>query len=402
MNDTKNRKISSVICEYNPFHNGHEYMLRKMREGGATHIIACMSGNFTQRGEAAVFDKYTRAKAALSCGADLVIELPVSFACSWAERFALGGVSLIDSFGCVDEIAFGSECGDIKLLKTAACAISDDRMKTVLKKYLDTGMTFAAARQKSVEEIYGKELSVVLSSPNDILGIEYIKALQQIGSTIKPYTIMRTGTAHDSIETNGTITSAMHIREMNTAGENYTDYIPEKAARIYSQAKNLPPKQGRMAKLEAAILYKLRMMSKNELADVPEVGEGLENRIYEAVRKSTSLHELIFNIKSKRYTHARIRRIIMYAFLGIGKTNMQTLPQYIKILGFNDKGREILKFAGNTVKLPLVVRYADSYHLSDSAKAMYEIECRCDDIYALSGETADICGRNCTSPIIIL
>ncbi|MBQ8132793.1 MAG: nucleotidyltransferase [Clostridia bacterium] len=402
MNGTEKKKISAVICEYNPFHNGHEFMLRKMREDGATHIVACMSGNFTQRGEAAVFDKYTRAGAALSCGADLVMELPVSFACSWAERFAFGGVYLLDALGCVDEIAFGSECGDISKLKTAACAVNDDSMKTVLKQYLDKGMTFAAARQKAVEKIYGQELSEVLSSPNNILGIEYIKALQQIGSKIQPHTILRTGTAHDSTKINGTMTSAGHIRQMITEKKDYTAYIPETAAKLYSETENLPPKEGRMAKLEGAMLYRLRTMNKKEFAELPEVGEGLENRIYEAVRKSTNLNELIDYIKTKRYTHARIRRIIMYASLGFKKNNLQPLPQYMKVLGLNDKGREILKAAKNTAKLSLVMKYADVHSLSDSAKEMYDFESRCDDVYALSGEKTDICGRNCTSPIIIL
>lgn len=400
MNGTEIMKISSVICEYNPFHNGHEYMLRKMREGGATHIIACMSGNFTQRGTPAIYDKYTRTRAALAGGADLVAELPVSFACSGAERFASGGVSILNAFGCVDEIVFGSECGNTDILKKLAAAVEDREVSAEIQKYLSTGMTFAAARQKAVEAIYGSDTAEILSEPNNILGVEYIKALNRLGSNIIPSALLRKGADHDSEEIVDGYAGAKYIRSMIECGESTENLMPSYAAEIFGKAENRPPKGGRMSKLEVALMYRLRMMTEEKLAEIPEVGEGLENRIYSAARKGKSLEEIICGIKSKRYTRARIMRILMYALLGITKADMLPTPQYIRILGFNERGREILRAAKKTAVLPIVTKYSDVQRLNTEAQEMFSLESRCDDIYALSGETANICGRNMTEKMI--
>lgn len=401
MNGKNNRKISSVICEYNPFHNGHEYMLKKMRENGADYIVACMSGNFVQRGSPAIYDKYTRTRAALCGGADLVIELPVTFSCACAERFAYGGAFLLNALGCVDEIVFGSECGNIDFLRGAALAVENIRVSETMRSLLETGVTFARARQTAVEKIYGSEISDILSEPNNILAVEYIKALNRIGSDIMPSTLKRTGAGHDSCNTHQNIASAKHIRYIIEKGGNADSYMSECASRIFSDAKNKPPVGGRMSKLEGAVLYSLRMADKGKLFELPEVSEGLENRIYSAVKGGKSLEEIIDSIKSKRYTRSRICRIIMYAFLNIAKADMQEKPGYIKILGFNGRGREILKKAKETSSLPIVMRYADIGRLGAERKKMFELESRCDDIFALSGENTDICGRNLTEKIII-
>ena len=395
-------KISSVICEYNPFHNGHEYMLKKMRDNGADYIIACMSGNFTQRGIPAIYDKYSRTRAALCGGADLVIELPVTFSCAGAERFAYGGIFLLNSFGCVDEIVFGSECGDIDTLKKAAKAVEDKNVSVIMREFLKSGMTFASARQYAVKEIYGREISAILSEPNNNLAVEYIKALLKTGSVMVPSTLKRKGAAHDSGETNMKFASAKHIREIIENGECADLFMPEYAADVFASANNRPPHGGRMSKLENAVLYSLRMADRKKLAELPEVGEGLENRIYSAVRNGNSLEEIIDSIKSKRYTRSRICRIIMYAFLNIKKSDMPSEPQYIRILGFNGRGREILKIMKKTALLPVVMRYSDMCRLNGKAKDMFDVESRCDDIYALSGENIDICGRNLTEKIIVM
>lgn len=395
-------KISCVICEYNPFHNGHEYMLKQLRENGATHIAVIMSGNFTQRGEAAIFDKFTRTRAALSGGADLVIELPVSFACANAQRFAYGGVFLADSLGCADELAFGSESGDSRLLIEAASAIDDERVQRLLGEKLGSGITFAAVREKAVEEIYGAHISQLLHSPNDILGIEYIRALKITDSRIRPFAVKRTGAGHDSVETENNITSAANIREMLYSGnEDAYRCIPEAAAGIFRSAENKPPEGGRMRRLEAAMIYRLRTMTKDQLAALPDISEGLENRLYAAIRNSKCIEEIIEAAKSKRYTMARIRRLMTNALLGLERKSLEEMPGYIRILGMNSRGMEILRAAKQTAKLPVITKYSDLKPGTPEHR-MFMQESLCDDIYALSEKSTDICGRNLTGKMIIL
>ena len=362
-------KTTAVICEYNPFHNGHEYMLKKLREEGSDHIAAIMSGSFTQRGEAAVFDKYSRTKAALAGGADIVIELPVSFACANAERFAFGGAYIAQALGVVDELAFGSETGDTKLLKTAADAVDDERVRA--------------------------ELSV----------IEYIRALKKLGSGISVRALRRTGASHDSEEASENIASAKAVRSLIYREDmGYERFIPEYAAQIFSQSENQPPPGGRMAKLEQALLYRLRTMTAEEISLLPEISEGLENRIYSSVKQGCTAEEIISSIKSKRYTRARIARILTYALLGFRKRELPEHPGYIRILGMNQRGRELLRMAGKSgssgTKLPVVIRYSEAEKHS-AAKRMFLQESECDDIYALSGKSPDICGRNFTTPLIV-
>lgn len=395
-------KISAIICEYNPFHNGHATMLKKMKDNGSTHIIAVMGGNFTQRAEPAIFDKYTRTKAALVSGVDLVIELPVSFACSGAERFAFGGVSIVNSLGCVNELSFGSECGNIEILKSAADAICSDEVSVFIKKYLSGGLTFAAARQRAVEKLYGVDIADVLSYPNNILAVEYIKALKKFESHITPNTISRIAAFHDSDITSDKIASASYIRKLFEDKKNYYEFIPENVVKIYSSSENLPYHSGRMAALENMMLYRLRMMNKDEIEELPEIGEGLHNRFYNAVRIGTSISEIANYVKTKRYTMSRIRRCMMYALLGFKKTNLPKSPLYIRVLGFNDRGKDILRNMKETSKLPIIMKYSDVSKLSEQVKEMFDTESRCDDIFALSSEKKQPCGKNYVSNLIII
>lgn len=395
-------KISVVICEYNPFHNGHEYMLSQMRKNGSTHIAAVMSGNFTQRGDAAVFDKFTRAKAALHGGADLVIELPVEFACSYAERFAFGGVFAANALGCADELAFGSECGNISLLRTAAAAVNDENVLEELSMQLKKGITFAAARENAVQKIFGADISSLLRCPNDILGIEYLKALSLCGSNISPAVIRRTGAGHDSSISENGITSAKNIRQMIYSGDkSFVKYIPDYARKIYQTASDQPPQNGRMKKLENALLYRLRTMSKQEMAVLPEIAEGLENRLYNAARIYTDRESIINAVKSKRYTYARINRILTYTLLGFTAAELPEKPAYIRILGFNERGREILRAAKKNATLPIITR-SSSLSEKDSGRKMFDVESLCDDIYAMSGENILPCGKNMTEKMITM
>ena len=385
-------KISSLICEYNPFHNGHKYMIDTIRRNGSDIIIACMSGNFTQRGDFAVFDKYSRTQTALENGIDLVIELPVIYSCATAEKFAFGGVYILNSLGCVDDIYFGSECGNMDSLKETADILLSPELSDKIKYHLSLGQTFAKARENAVAEI-SQNSADILKSPNNILGIEYIKALKKLNSPISPKTIQRIGSEHDSRIATQNFASASLIRQM--IYENNTDYFN------YIPQKNIPEIH-QLSKLETAFLYKLRTMSLQDFSNLPDISEGLENRLYSAVKNSCSIDEILQIVKTKRYTLSRLRRILLHAFLNITRKDCDILPQYIKILGFNQNGKNILRIMRDTATLPVIMRYADVKKLSPTAQYLYSLETRCDDIYSLSSETPSKCGINMTSNLIIL
>lgn len=373
-------KAASLICEYDPFHNGHKYMLDSIRNKGYDCIIACMSGNFTQRGEPAVFEKSIRAKAALACGADIVIELPVTYACAGAERFAFGGVTLLNGTGITDSIFFGSECGNTDLLKRAAEAAESDSVRDVIGSYLSEGMTFALAREKAVCDVFGKEVSSVLREPNNILACEYLKALKKINSGIQPQTILRIGTAHNGELPEGGFASASFIRSMVNSAQSFESYVPEKAYELFSSALS---SHKHFEYLEPAVIYRLRTMTREDYSELPDMSEGLENRLYKASRTSRSVKEFLESAKCKRYTLSRIRRSVMHAFLMLTADECLIPPQYIRLLGFSERGREALHEMKKRSSLPIITRHADMAKLSGSGKKLFDIEARCDDIYSL-------------------
>ncbi len=381
-------KTAAVICEYNPFHYGHKYQLDKTREMGATHIVAVMSGNFTQRGDAAIFDKYARARMALGNGADLVLELPTVYSLSAAEGFARGAVQMIEALGCVDMLSFGSESGDIAVLKEAAgaseYALHTDEFKDLMRK----GEAFPAALAKAVKSYYTDDVYEVLSSPNNTLAVEYIKALDDIGSAIEPVTIQRFGADHDSDE-EGQFASASLIRKKILLGEDYSEFAPvinEPSADIH--------------RLETAILAKLRTMKPSDFESVYDAAQGLGDRLYKAARKACSLDELYFLAKTKRYTLARIRRAVLCSFLGIDKKQLTEPIAYMRILGMNSRGREILSAA--QCGLPIDTSLKSLMKQSREAHKQGALEERCGDIYSLCFEKPRQCGYEFTAkPVII-
>ncbi len=378
-------QISSLICEYNPFHNGHKKMLDFMREQqGATHIVACMSGNFTQRGEAAILDKVSRTRTALQNGVDLVIELDTVHATSSAEGFACGGVFLLNALGCVDTLTFGSECGNIELLRQAAEISNSLEIGKRIPILLKSGMTYAAAYQAAVREYSSESVSAVFREPNNLLAVEYIKALNKCQSPICPTTLRRFGTAHDSENTTADIASASYIRRLISENDMaYFNFVPEstRAEIQAAQAEGFAPHS--LSFLERTLLYKLRTMPLEEIRCLPDVSEGLENRI-QAAAKCSNYMEVLDSIKTKRYTAARLRRILLYILLGITKQDQKQLPYYIRVLGFNQRGREILKLAKTTARLPIYTRHADLKNMSPSAQKHFTSEIRHDAIYALT------------------
>lgn len=385
--------VCGIICEYNPFHNGHKYHIEQTREKfGATHIVGVMSGNFTQRGDVAVIDKYRRAETALKNGVDLVIELPVVYSLGSAEQFAQGAVYLLNALGCVDTLSFGSECGNINQLREAAGAVLYAQESDEFKSYMKEGLSYPAALQKAIERYYTDDVIDTLACPNNTLAVEYIKAIDNIASPIKPVTVKRHIAAHDSeiINPQSNVLSASQLRKMIEAGEDISRYAPECDLSETASISNI----------ETAILSKLRAMNKSAIEKTPNVLLGLENRIYRAARVAGSLNELYFLVKTKRYTLARIRRIILSAFLGITKNDLQFSNSYVRILGMNGKGKEILGAA--KCDIPVNTSLSQLEKTGDKAKKQARLEARCNDQYALAFDKKRPCGLDFTAKPIIL
>lgn len=357
-------KTAAIICEYNPFHNGHKYQIEQAK---LTHdaVVCIMSASFVQRGDIAVFDKWTRAKAALSSGSDLVIELPVCFSLNTAERFAFGGVSLADSLGIIDTLFFGSESGDIKKLENAAILLIDEpsEISEEIKKYMSQGMSHPTAKTKAYSKIIDSGL---ITEPNNILGIEYIKALKLINSKITPNTIERNSVSHHDLNTSGSFASATLIREMLEKNEDISQFVPVSY-----------PKPFNKDKLNEILRYKLLEMSSNEIALINDVTEGLENRIKEAAKKCLTFDEICEYVKSKRYTLARIRRILLSCLIGIDKDVSKTPPSYIRVLSSNQKGLELLSKIKENSSLPIITKTADFKDFNKS----FELDLKATDIY---------------------
>ncbi len=395
--------ITGIVCEYNPFHNGHEYQLKcaKKEHGGA--VVAVMSGNFTQRGEAALFEKHTRAKAALKCGADLVVELPLSFAVSTAERFAYGAVYILNAMGCVDTINFGSESGNIEKLYYAADILNSQSLYDSMGDMLGSGVTFAAARQKAVEMMYGKDLAELLSSPNNTLGIEYIRAAKKLNSNIGFTTIKRQGAGHDSDIPVGKTASASFIREkiLSCDIDAVREYVPEQAFELYKDDIISRRAPYNIKYAERGVLDRLRRMTDDDWKNVPDVAEGLHNRIYDVVRTSLSIDEILSEIKTKRYTLARIRRIILLGYLGVKADSLCKSPAYIRVLGMNDTGIKILREMKKSCSLPFSTSLADLRGQNGVQKLFAETESASTDLYMLMRENIGVCGTDYTQPVVI-
>lgn len=382
-------KTAAIICEYNPFHNGHKYQIDETRKAGATHIVCVMSGNFTQRGDVAVYDKFLRAKTALENGADLVIELPTKYSLSAAEGFAAGAVGIINALGCVDMLSFGSESGDITALREASAA-SDYALHTEeFAALMRQGKSYPAALAEAIKAYYTDDVYETLSHPNNTLAVEYLSALDNTGSRIEPFTVGRKGAAHDSDSAQGEFASASLIRKKIAAGEDYSALAP------FIEAPSTDIKR-----LERAILAKLRVMREEELEQAYDGANGLAQRLYKAVRKANTLEELYFLTKTKRYTLARIRRAVLCSFLDLNKEQLLVPNAYIRVLGMNPRGREIL--AAANCPLPIDTSLKALSKTSHSAHKQAVFEERCGDIYSLAFEKPRSCGWELTAkPVII-
>lgn len=382
-------KIAAVICEFNPFHNGHKYLLDEIRQQGYRCIICVMSSSFTQRGEVAVFDKFARAESALKNGADLVIELPTPYAVASAQVFAKGGADIIKATGVVDKVFFGSECGDIHLITKAANATMDEAVGAILKEKMNQGEYYPNALEAAVRKVCGDRIADVLASPNNTLGVEYVKEL--MGSGIETGTIKRVAVEHDSRQACESYASASLIREMIYNGNDAKAYMPP--CDISNPAF--------MAYGERAVIFKLKSMSAEDFEKLPDVSEGLHNRIYSAVQKCSSLEELLFSVKTKRYTMARLRRIITYALLGITK-DLQSAPlPYLRILGMTEIGKAVLSDIAKHTPLPIVTSLASAFKtLDEKAKEMLICEIKATDLRTVFEKNISTSGKDFTTAVI--
>ena len=354
-----------IICEYNPLHRGHEKQLKLARHLGADGIVCMMSGNFVQRGAPAIVDKSLRATAAVECGADLVLELPVTAALSSAEGFAREGVRLLGSF--CDSLCFGAETADGTLLTDTAEALLSDRFPPALRRQLDKGLSFPAARAAALEEM-GLD-AAVLNSPNNILAVEYCKAMLSLGCPMKPMVIHREGGYHQ-LEADPVNPSATAVRQRMLQGEPWDALVPEAATAYFQGAEIHTLSAG-----ERAVLTRLRTMTEKEFEALPYGSEGLWRKLMHACRREARLEDIAASVKSKRYTRTRIDRMILCAFLCLTQQDLSTPAPYARVLAFNDRGREILKQARQFGGYP---------NIGEKLDHPYEaIEHRADDLYGL-------------------
>lgn len=393
-------KIAAITAEYDPFHNGHDLLIKKAREAGAEYIVAVMSGNFVQRGEPALFRNDVRIRAALEGGVDLVIQLPVTYALSGAKKFAFGAVSAADALGCVDTLTFGSEAGDVSVLSEAARLLESEEIVEATLRELKKGISYASARENALRSI-SPACADVIRYPNNILGVEYISALRKLGSGIVPETVLREGAGHDSSPGEGNIASASAIRELIINGGEWKKYVPE---RVFDTLKNAPPgsRITDASAFETMLLYRLRTASAEDIARCPDVSEGLENRIYAAARDAVTAEEFFALAKTKRYSHARIRRIAANLLAGITAEDAEMPLPYLRVCGFGEKGAELLRTVYETAKLPVITKPSELKKCGAGAERMFALEATAGDIYALCTDERGTCGEELRfSPIII-
>lgn len=358
-------KIGALIAEFNPIHAGHRHLIDTIKREN-DGVIAVMSGNFVQRGECAIFEKYDRATGAVSNGVDLVLELPVLYCLSSAEGFAKGGVEILNGCGLVNKLYFGSECGDIDALGKCAELLNkeSESFSALLNEKLSAGMSFPKARQMAAEAVI-KEASV-LSEPNNILAVEYIRAVKKLGADISVHTIARAGSGYNDTRINGRFPSASAIRAKIEIGESANDYM------LY----NYETSPVFMKDFDVITASRLKTITKDELIKLPDCNEEIASRLKDASLRNT-FGEIAEEAVCRRYTQSRIRRILCNMIIG-NYFNEYLSPSYIRPLAFNKKGSEILRLMKEKATLPIVSRGA---LLKDDP--LFKLECRATDVYNL-------------------
>lgn len=381
-------RIAGMIVEYNPLHSGHLHLLEETRRrlGSGTAIVCAMSGNFVQRGDFALVRKHQRARAAVESGADLVLELPLPWAVSSAETFADGGVQVLSATGVVTDLAFGSEIGEAApLMELAGCLLSPAYPKE-LRRRLDSGLPYAACRQAAVEALLGPEKAALLESPNNILGVEYCKALLRRGSPMRPLSVRREGSAHDGTLEPGAHPSASAVRALLRQGETERalSLLPPAMERAYREeaAAGRAPVFAEVC--QRAVLARLRTMTETDFAALDQGKEGLCHRLYEAVRSSATVEEVLAAAKTKRYAYARLRRMVLWAYLGLTPADVPETVPYLRPLAANETGRRLLARMRQSAAVPILTKPADGRTLGAEARRLLALEAQATDLYTLA------------------
>jgi len=376
--------VAGVICEYNPFHRGHEWMLQQLREQEMDAIVCAMSGNFVQRGEFAMINKESRAEMAVRCGADLVLELPTPYAAATAEAFALGGVALLSQTGVVTHLAFGSECGDVGAVQRAAQVLDTPEYAAALRARLSQGDTFAVCRARAAAQLAGEEVAQILNGANNNLGVEYCRALQKLQSPLQPCTVHRRGAEHDGGVADG-IASASHIRALllQSKEEEALSLMPDAAAEVLRRELAEGRASVDMHRCERAVLSHLRRMDEADWQMYDGGGEGLYHRMYRAVRQENSIDAVLDTVKTKRYTHARLRRMLLSAYLEMQPQPLPDKLPYLRVLAANETGRALLRQMREQ-GVPVLTKAADVTALGNEAQAWLDAEARRTDLYTLA------------------
>ena len=377
--------IIGIIAEYNPFHTGHEYHIARSREllGADSTVICVMSGDFVQRGEAALYSKFARAEAACRCGADLVIELPLPWALSSAEGFACGAVGLLGALGAT-HLSFGSECGDAQRLERIAENLIDPAVNAEISRELNENAnnSYASARQTVLARRLGDEAKLI-EQPNNILAVEYLKAIYEQRLDITPMTVQRIGSGHDMTGDIGP-KSASELRRMILSGEKVDNYIPKNALDVYSREESL----GRQAMSrdfhETAILSRLRMFGENYYNSLPDSGGGLGSRLYKAAHEEATLDGILAAVKTKRYALSRIRRMCLCAALGVKKGAADGTPPYARVLAANSRGCEYLRVLSKDPTIPVITKPAAARTLSVEREQVFELGAAANELYVLA------------------
>lgn len=371
-------KILGIIAEYNPFHNGHMYHIEKAKEKiKPDYIIVLMSGSFTEQGNVGIYNKFDRANLALECGADAVIELPTIYAVSSAENFASGAVKILNDMGIITHIAFGSECKNIKILDNVAIKYINfkERIVSETKKIMKSGLSSVSARDMVLKSILTNHEYNEISGSNNILAIEYLMALKTLNSRIQPVLIERVGIDHIDEQTplNSSFASATSIRAL-LSKNNINDlkkFVPENTFKLFQTNKALNNED-----FYSLLKYEILKLNKSELKNIYEVAEGLENKIYDALKISDTYKELVENIKSKRYSLGRIKRILIYILLGITKEKYKMLQEvsYVRLLKIKEDKTNLLSIISKATNIPLITKINDDLfkeleiNISDSLK----------------------------------
>lgn len=371
-----------IVCEYNPFHFGHLYQMEESRRMCEDAVVVCvMSGDFVQRGEAALMDKFARAEAACRCGADLVLELPLPWCLSSAEGFARGAVSLLDAMGC-SWLSFGSETDQLSELEALAEKLQEEQSRERIQEFLSKNalLSYAEARQMAMEEALG-ETAALLTKPNCILAVEYLKALRQGGSTVRPLAVKRIGAGHDD-DTEGSFRSASQLRSMFAQGMDLSTCLPPLSAEVLCRERAAGSCRNPEA-LELALRSRLYSLCEEDFDHLPDSSDGAGRKLYKTLRDGWTLEETVQRASTKRYTKARMRRMLLCAALGIKEGDSSGVPPYARLLSASEKGRAYLAERRECIRIPLVTKPASVKKLDAHAKELFTLGSAAHDLYVL-------------------